>query len=88
MGQMLAGPVDQLLRARLLAILQLDEGARRFAPFVVRGGDHCGGAHLGMAKQRVFDLDRGNIFAARNDDVLLTVLQLDVPVGMAHAQIA
>ena len=41
-----------------------------------------------MLVERVLDLDRGNVLAARNDDVLGAVLELDVAVGMHDAEIA
>ena len=41
-----------------------------------------------MLVQHVLDLDRRDVFAARNDDVLGAILDLDVAVGMHHAEIA
>jgi hypothetical protein len=41
-----------------------------------------------MLVQRVLDLDRGNVLAAGDDDVLGAVLELDIAVGMDDAEIA
>ena len=40
-----------------------------------------------MFIEYVLDFDRTNIFAARNNDVFGTVLQLNVPIGMHHPEI-
>ena len=42
----------------------------------------------GMLVERVLDLDRRDVLAARDDDVLGAVLELDVAVGMHHAEVA
>ena len=71
-----------------MARLQFDEGAGRLAPFVVGPRDDRGELHGGVLEQRVLDLDRGDVLAAGNDDVLRAVAQLDVAVGMFDAEIA
>jgi hypothetical protein len=38
--------------------------------------------------ERPFDFDRGNVFAAADNDVLLAVAQLDVAVWIYHTQIS
>ena len=79
-GEVLPAPRHELLAGRRLPGLQLDEGARRLAPFLVGLGHHGGGLHRRMLVERVLDLDRGNVLAAGDDDVLGAVLELDVAV--------
>ena len=86
--EVLAAPRHQFVGRRLLPRLELDERARRLAPFLVGLRHHGGGLHGRMLVERVLDLDRGNVLAARDDDVLGAVLELDVAVGIAHAEIA
>ena len=50
--------------------LQLDKGAGRFAPFLVRARDHGGLHHGGVFIEDTLDLDRGDVLAPRDDDVL------------------
>ena len=87
-GEVLPAPSDQFLGRGRCAGLKFDEGARRLAPFIVGLGDHGDHLHGGMLVESVLDLDRGNILAAGNDDVLGAVLELDIAVGMHHAEIA
>src|SRR3954471_18361731 len=79
---------DELVAGNFRARPKLDEGARRFAPLVVRLRYHGGGLHGGMLVERVLHLDRRDVLAARDYDVLGAVLELDVAVGMRHAEIA
>src|SRR5271155_4085796 len=81
-------PFDQLIGRRAMARLHLDEGAWRFAPFLVGPRHHCGELHAGMLEQGVLDLDRRNVLAAGNDDVLRPVAQLDITVFVLDAEIA
>ncbi len=85
---MLAAPGHDLGLGRRLAGLQLDEGARRLAPFLVGPCDDGGGLDRRVLVERVLDLDRGDVLAAGDDDILGAVLELDVAVRMAHAEIA
>jgi hypothetical protein len=41
-----------------------------------------------MAIKCVLDLDRRDVFTARNDDVLRAILDLDIAVGMTNREIA
>ena len=50
--------------------LQLDEGARRLAPLRVGLGDHRRGQHRRVAVEHVLDLERRDVLAAGDDDVL------------------
>src|ERR1700757_2880764 len=87
-GEILLAPADELVGARCRSRLELDDGARRFTPFLIRLGDHCDDLDRRMFVQRVFDFDGGNVFAAGNDDVLGTILELDIAVWMHDAEIA
>ena len=84
----LAAPGDQLVRRDALARLELDEGARRLAPFLVGLRHDRRQLHGGMLEERVLHLDRGDVLAARDDDVLGAVLQLDVAVRILDPEIA
>ena len=55
---------------------------------LVGPGDDGGFEHGGMAVEHAFDLDGRDVLAAGDDDVLGAVLQLDIAVGMHHAEIA
>jgi hypothetical protein len=79
---------DGLCRDRGGAGLQFHKRARRLAPLGVGLGHHRGGQHVGVAVQHVLHLDGRDVFAARNDDVLAAVLDLDVAVGVLHGQVA
>src|SRR5665647_3253295 len=85
---MLAAPLQQLVGGSLLPRLEFDESARRLAPFVVGFCHHRGGGDCGMLVKRVLHLDRGDILAAGNDDVLRAIFQLDVAIRMHDAEIA
>src|SRR5688572_31608071 len=78
----------QLAFGRRGAGLERDERNGHFSPFRIGTGDHCGFHHRRMAAQRALDFDRGDVLPARYDDVLGAVLQLDVPVGMHHPEVA
>jgi hypothetical protein len=41
-----------------------------------------------MAIEHVLDFERGDVLAARDDDVLRAVLDLDVAVGLHHGEVA
>ena len=89
MRQIGAAPGDDVGgRNRAGIRLQCDEGAGRLAPFLVRPGDDRGFHDLRMAIQHLLDLDRGDVLAARDDDVLRAVLDLDITVGMHDREIA
>src|ERR1700726_2273366 len=87
-GEMLTTPGDQLLRRRRSARLEFDKGARRLTPSLVWLGDHRGSLHRWVVVKHILDLDRRNVFAARDDNVLRTIFQLDVAVRMDDGQVA
>src|SRR4029453_12628204 len=88
MREMCAAPGDELRLGDGRAGLEQDERARRLAPFLVGLGDDRGFDHLRMAIEAFLDFERADVLAARNDDVLGAILDLDVIVRMPHAEIA
>jgi hypothetical protein len=50
--------------------------------------DHAAGGDGRVLVERVLDLDRRDVLAARDDDVLGAVLELDVAVGVHDAEVA
>src|SRR5215211_9352814 len=87
-GELLTAPADQFLGRDHLGRLELDEGAWRLAPFLVRFRDDGRRLHGRVLVERVLDLDRGDVLAARDDDVLRAILELDVAVRMLDAEVA
>src|SRR5213594_79114 len=69
-------------------LLGHDERLRDLAPALVRHRDHRHLEHVGVARDRLLDLDGRDVFAARDDDVLLAVAQLDVAVGVHDGHVA
>src|SRR4029077_12517583 len=87
-GEVLAAESDDFFRCGWCFGLEGHKGAGGFAPHRVGAGDDGGFEHAGMPVEDVFDLDRRDVLAARNDDVLRAVLQLDIAVGMHDPEIA
>uniref|UniRef100_A0A804LD44 Uncharacterized protein n=1 Tax=Zea mays TaxID=4577 RepID=A0A804LD44_MAIZE len=79
---------DDVVRGGSRAVPERDERARRLAPVVVGPRDHRGVEHRGVPEQHRLHLDGADVLAARDDDVLGPVLELDVPVRVAHAEVA
>ena len=88
MRQVLAAMSHDLVACGDRAWLQLHKRTWRLPPLVVRLGHNRGKQHGGMAMQHVLDLERRDVFAARDDDVLRPILHLDVAVGMHHGKVA
>src|SRR5262249_31185642 len=84
----LAAEGDQLVLRDAGARPQRNEGLRHLAPALVRHRHHRALEHGGMLHERVLDLDRGDVLAAPDDDVLLAVAQLDVAVRVHDAEVA
>jgi len=80
--------LDQLRLRDGLAGLAFDEGAGDLAPCRIGPGDHGDALHRRVLGQRFLDLDRRNVLAAGDDDVLGPVLELNVAVGMLDAEVA
>ena len=80
--------LDQLGLGGAHAGFEGDEGAGCLAPCVVRAGDHGGFQDGGVAVERALDLDRRNILAAGDDDVLGAVFDFDIAVGVHHGEVA
>ncbi len=89
MRQVFAAIGDDVLRCQVLVgVFERDEGARCLAPFFIGARNHGGLQNAGMFVQRVFDFDGGNVFTARYNNVLGSILELDIAIGMPHTQIA
>ena len=65
-----------------------DDQQRPLVPFGMADADHGGLRHLGMADREVFEIDRGNPFAARLDHVLGAVGDLHVAVRVHGGDVA
>ena len=72
----------------LLVLLEHDDQQRPLVPFRMPDADHRGLGHLGMADREVFEVDRGNPFAARLDHVLGAVGDLHVAVRVDGGDVA
>ena len=88
MREVVAGEGEDLLGGCGLALLQGHEGLGTLAPVRVRDPDDGALEHRGMGDDRLLHLDRGDVLAPRDDDVLAAVAQLDVPVRMPHGEVA
>src|SRR5918997_2720269 len=83
-GDVLLAEVYDLLLGSLLSLLEGHEGFGALAPLLFRHGGY-GGLHDGrMAGDDPLHLDRRDVLAAGDDDVLVAVPDLDVPVGVPH----
>src|SRR5439155_3383216 len=67
---------------------QYHERLGPLAPAFVGHPDDGGLQHGRVRHDGLFDLDRGDVLAARDDDVLGPVAQFDVTVGVHHTQVA
>src|SRR6266481_1183938 len=79
---------DDVGLRRRPSLLEHDERLRHLAPLRVRHGDYRHLEHVGVARDRLLDLDGRDVLAARDDDVLLAVAQLDVAVGVHDGHVA
>src|SRR5439155_3798166 len=84
----LAAKLDDVPLGRALAGLERDERLGPLAPLRVGDRDHRALEHGGVPDDGPFDLDRRDVLAARDDDVLLPIAQLDVPVRVPHGNTA
>src|SRR5690606_20064148 len=87
-GEMFTAPGHQFLYRRFRALLQGNEGTGSFAPLDVGRCDYRRLQHLRMAIEYLLDLEGGDVLAAGDDDVFRAVLDLDIAIGMDHAQVA
>src|SRR6059036_3861536 len=83
-----AAELDDLLLGRRHPRLQRDERFGPLAPPLVGDRDHRALEHGRVLGNGLLDLDRRDVLAARDDDVLLPVAQLDVAVGVPHGDVA
>ena len=86
-GQSLAEFVDLLLRAGH-ALLDLDDGGGDLAKTGIGQADHGHVLDLVVGAQEVLDLHRVDVLAARDDDVLFAVHQVDEAVLVLAGHIA
>src|SRR5207237_3598125 len=87
-GDALLDMIDELQLRGGCTRSQFDVRDDRLAPFWIRQADD-GRLEDGWVRgQDLLDLDRGDVLAAGEDDVLLAVADLDVPVGLQHPEIA
>src|SRR6266446_5881905 len=91
MGEVGAAPGDDVIAGNGAGAglrLERDKSARGLAPDRVGPGDDRRLHHLRMAIERILDFERGDVLAARDDDVLRAVLDLDIAVGVADGEVA
>src|SRR5574341_2685429 len=79
---------DDLLRARRATGLQRHYGFNRLAPAFIGNAYDRGLAHRGMLVEGILDLGRVNHLAAAQDDILLSVDDVEVPLALYRCQIA
>ena len=65
-----------------------DERTRGFAPFFVTSSDHGGLQNAGMFHQHALDFDGADVLAAGNDNVLRSIADFDISVGMFDREIS
>src|SRR2546428_1795743 len=87
-GDVLAAELDDLGLGGALARLEGHEGLGALAPLGVGHRHHRALHHRRVLGHRLLDLDGRDVLAARDDDVLLAIAQLDVAVGVPHGQVA
>src|SRR3989454_10569336 len=88
MRDVLAAELDDLRSGRRLTGLERDERLGALAPPLVGDRDNGALEHGRVPGDALLDLDRRDVLAARDDDVLLPVAQLDVAVGVPHRDVA
>src|SRR4051812_25867549 len=81
-GQMFADEVTERAFVERLARFEGYERLWHLAPVVIGDSDDRRFQYGWVGADRLFDLDGGDVFAARDDDVLLAVAELDVAVGV------
>src|SRR5574338_71603 len=79
---------EQLGLARARARAQHDESLGRLAPLLVGHADHRALEHRLVAVERVLDLGGADVLAARDDDVLLAVDDVEAAGRVPHAEVA
>ena len=70
------------------ALPENNEGVRRLAPALMRQANNRHLLHCGVSQENTFDFDRGDVFAAADDDVLQAVAYLDITIRMDDRGIA
>src|SRR5215471_13518140 len=88
MRQASTGELDDVLGGRSRTVLQGHERLWTLTPVRIRDRHDGALEHRGMRGDRLFHLDRGDVLAARDDDVLTAIAELDVAVWMPHCEVA
>src|SRR5580698_5334509 len=65
-----------------------DIGDGYFVPSWIGAPDHAAFADIGVLQQHALDLSRINVLAAGDNQVLLAVVDVEVTVGITHANVA
>src|ERR671914_2657675 len=86
-GDVLFAEVYDLLLARLPALLQDNERLGALAPLLVGHRDNSGLHHRRVLGDGLLDLDGRDVLAAGDDDVLVAVPDLYVPVRVPHGDV-
>ena len=87
-GEDRAAVGDQVSAVASAPGLSVTKAHGALAPLRVGPRDHGGLEHRRVAVERALDLDRGDVLAARDDDVLGAVLDLAVAVLVHHREVA
>ena len=80
--------LDQLFGGGALALGQHDEGLGPLTPLLVGHADHRRLDDRRVRHDGLLHLDRRDVLATGDDDVLGAIAQLDIAVRMHHAQVA
>src|SRR5438105_6861486 len=71
-----------------LGFLEHNKSVWRLAPAIMRQPDDRDLLHRRMPQKHALNFDRGNVFAATDDNVFEAVANLDVTIRMHHRSIA
>ena len=88
MGQLPTAEGDDFLGSALSTCFQRDKSLGALAPFFVWDRDDGTFEYCLVASDDLLDFDGRDILAARDNDVLLSVAQFDIAVGVPDGQIA
>jgi len=78
----------QLVLICALGFLEHNKSVWRFAPAFMRQPDDRDLLHRRMPQKHALNFDRGNVFAAADDDVFQAVAYLDIAIRMDDRGIA
>src|SRR5215211_1054172 len=86
-GDVLLAEAYDLLLGRLLPLLEHDERLGALAPLLVGDGDDRSLHYGRVARHGLLHLDGRDVLAAGDDDVLVSVPDLHVPVRVPHSHV-